>query len=224
MAAAPAVEQFAPAPTEWERRGDVGFFAGYYQTLKREMLTPDPFWRSVRPDGSLWDALAFAWIAWAVNWVLASPLQWFWFKLQTMSTLGSSTADAQVRQIFEWIASPVVLAAWIVGGVLLYPVFFLISAGIFHLGCLLFGAGKSGFGATARALGYATGPSLLAWVPCVGFVAGIYGLVLEFWGLTRIHRTEVWRPIVGYLVISVLLSCCLCGLPIAIIGAIGGLK
>ncbi len=225
MAAAPPVPQFVPEPTDWERRGEVGSFAGYFRTLKRELFSPDPFWRSVRPDGSLWDALSFGWITTAVYVVLASPLTWLQFHFQTRSALEAPGMEPQLRQLFELFGDP----RWLFGlmgvGLVLYPLGFIISAAFLHVALLIFGGAKSGFTATARVIGYSTGPMIVGWVPCLGGIVGpVYNLVLEIWGLARIHRTDVWRPIVAYLALLFVVLCCICGLVFAAIGAAGGFK
>lgn len=225
VAAAPPVEQFNPVPTDWERRGEVGFFAGYFRTLKRELFSPDPFWRSVRPDGSLWDALSFGWLTTAVYLVLSSPLTWLQFQFQTRSLFESPGMEPEVQEIFQRFTDP----RWLFGGMalvlLLYPISFFISAAVLHVACLIFGAARSGFTATARAIGYSTAPLIVGWVPCLGgIVAGVYNLVLEIWGLARIHRTDVWRPIVAYLTLLLVAVCCTCGIIFAVIGAAGGFK
>ncbi|MHB8875334.1 MAG: hypothetical protein ACYC8T_16740, partial [Myxococcaceae bacterium] len=59
-------------------------------------------------------------------------------------------------------------------------------------------------------------PSVVAWVPMVGgLVAGIYGLVLEVWGISRVQEASVGRSVGAILVIPLLLLFCGCGIFIA---------
>jgi hypothetical protein len=225
VAAAPPAPQFNPEPTDWERRGEVGLLRGYFGTWKRELFSPDPFWRSVRPDGSLWDAISFGWITSLVYALPAALVSWGQVQLQTQSAFGNPGLEGPLREFVQLSRDPRWLFGSMAATLVFYPATFLISAAIFHVLCLIFGAGKNGFTATARVFGYASAPMLVGWVPCLGpIVAGLYSLVLQIWGLTRIHRTDVWRPIVAYVVLILLSVCCACGIVFAAIGAADGFK
>lgn len=199
---------FDPQPTDWERRAELGVFAGFFGTLKKSLFSPDPFWRSVRPDGSLWDALSYAWINNAIYALLAMPIA----ALQMRMSMGDLPRDTpQAEEVARFFAAFMTVQNMAVLGVVLAvlaPVLVLINSAVFHLALLMVGGAKSGFGATVRALSYGSGPWLLSWVPCLNFFAALYGLVLQIWGLVRLHRTDVWRPIVGLLLLSVILGCC----------------
>src|SRR5437016_86508 len=67
---APSLRQ----PTPWERRRELGFFRGYFETWKGAMAS-DAFWSSVKPDGPVKDALLYAWLTVAVQVVLLAPIQ-----------------------------------------------------------------------------------------------------------------------------------------------------
>ena len=46
-----ALGAVARVPTPWERRAEIGALRGLWETWKLAMFKPDPFFRSVQPDG-----------------------------------------------------------------------------------------------------------------------------------------------------------------------------
>jgi hypothetical protein len=64
---------------------------------------------------------------------------------------------------------------------------------LLHLFLALFGGANQGLTVTLRVVAYAQAPVILAVVPLLGCVGGIWGLVLYIVGLAAAHRTETWR-------------------------------
>ncbi|MDY7227511.1 Yip1 family protein [Hyalangium rubrum] len=205
------------APTPWERRGELGFVQAVWQTLKQTMLHPDTFWSSVRPEAPWVDAMLYGWMLTVVGAVLQVP-----FNMLTFSTMRRQMESAmaaggptppEFERVMGWVSDN---AAGLSGGfalatIVLYPLSFVLSGAVIHLGCLIFGANRNGFGATLRVVGYSSAPVLLAWVPAVGGAAGLYVLVLEIWGIYKVQETTVGRAIGGVLSLTVGLVCCSCG-------------
>jgi hypothetical protein len=198
-------------PTPWERRGELGFFQGYWETWKAVMIAPEKFWDRTTPHGSAWDALAFGWIATAINSLLSLPFQLMQSTAQLRPMLDQMKATPEMERMMLWFFEGTGRFALLLGSLALYPVLFIIGAAFTHLMCMLFGVSRNGFTATVRALGYAAAPSALAWVPCVGAGAFIYTIVLDIWGLARLHRSTYGRAAAAVLAPIVLLFCCCCG-------------
>jgi hypothetical protein len=119
----------------------------------------------------------------------------------------------EVRDIAEALfGNPVAIGVGVlISLVVLYPLTFLINVVIIHLGCLIFGAAKNGFNATARVVAYASAPAVVGWVPCIGTLAALYVIVLEVWGISRVQETSVARAVGGVLFILVLFICLCAG-------------
>ncbi|MFL5358580.1 YIP1 family protein [Archangium sp.] len=204
-------------PTPWERRSELGLVQGYWETWKTVMFNPEKFWNRASPQGSLWDALSFAWIVVAINSLLSLPFQFLQSPAQFQRMLDQMNSRTnmtpEMERMMTWFFAGSGRFALLVGGLLLYPLGFVIGAAITHLMCLLLGMSRNGFTATARAYGYASAPAVLTWVPCVGPIASfIYTLVLYVWGLARMQRASYGRSAVAVLGPIVLLFCCCCGL------------
>jgi hypothetical protein len=219
----PGGESAAEEPTAWERRGELGLFTAYWQTWKGIVLSPDKFWERVRPQGSLWDALAFSWIASGLSTLISLPLQLLQGSGQMREALERmNNLPPDVREsLISFFAGGGQLGLAL-GGLLLYPVTFIITTGIVHLFCLLFGVAQNGFNATARAVGYATAPLLLSWVPCVNMGLAVYVIVLEVWGLARLQRTTYGRAAAAVLTPYGLLLCCCCSVVLAAAASFAG--
>ncbi len=66
-----------------------------------------------------------------------------------------------------------------------------IGAGVYHLFVLLFvRPANAGFEATFRVVSYASVVLLVSWIPIVGIVALIYGVILHILGIREVHSTS----------------------------------
>jgi hypothetical protein len=211
---------FGPGPalredTPWERRASIGWFRGLFETWKRTLFTPQAFWASVKPDGSWTDALIYGWILATISILLSAPLgplglggAWVQSALSRMDDLPPGAREA-IRSYLSG-ASAVQLGC----SVFLYPLFAIIGAALLHLFCMLFGASKNGFYATLRVLMYAGATHVFSPIPCVGFLAGLYGGVLLILGLASVQQTSLGRATAA--VVAPFLLCC--GLVVAAFG------
>ncbi len=202
-------------PTPWERRGEVGLLTGYWETWKGVVFSPDKFWERVQPQGSLWDALAFAWIASAISTLMGLPLQLVQGSGQLQQALDKmNNIPPEVREsLLSFFGGGGQLGLALVS-LLFFPVSFFIGAGIVHLFCMIFGLAQNGFNATARAVGYAMAPLVLSWVPCVNLFLVVYILVLEVWGLAKLQRGTYGKAAAAVLTPYVVMCCCFCTLGI----------
>jgi hypothetical protein len=112
---------------------------------------------------------------------------------------------------------------WMIMGVviifmpLLLAIGLFLSAGIVHLGLMIFGAARGGFETTFRVLAYTQGAaSVLQLLPmCGGLLYSVWYFVSATIGLIKAHRADSWRVILA--VLLPLLVCC--GLLMTLFGA-----
>lgn len=215
-------------PTPWERRAEQGFFSGLWQTWKRTMLGPEKFWAALRPDGPVGDAFLYYWLLAAAATVMAFLLQ-----LAQLGSVVGRFKEAYSRmervppelerifRVLEEHSGVLLLAGAIFAIVIFYPLFFLIQSVLIHLGALLFGAARNGFGATGRVVAYASAPALLGWFPLCGCLFWVYVLVLQCWGLMKAQQTTLARAIAA-VVVPPLLLLCLCGVLFGLVRVAAG--
>jgi hypothetical protein len=212
MGPGPAVREDTP----WERRATVGFFTGLFETWKRTIFSPQHFWPSVKPGGSWIDALLYAWIMFTLGRLISAPLGRLGFGrfgyeqvqqvLEQMQQL-----PPESREMIRQFVTGTTGVAQLVASVILYPLGIIIGAAILHLCCLLFGAAKSGYYATFRVVGYAAATTVISGtVPCLGFLAFLYGLILMVLGIASVQETTLGKAAGAVLLPFVLLLCCGC--------------
>lgn len=196
--------------TPWERRATVGWAKGLFETWKRTVLTPQAFWASVKPNGSWTDALLYAWILTAIGTLIALPFSAF-------SQFGMQSLFDQMGDLPPGVRDALRNSSGTRGyqlvGVVLYPLILILVTAIWHLFCMLFGVAKNGYYATLRVWAYASVASVVAGIPCLGALAGLYGLVLVILGLSSVQEASLGRAAAAVLV-PLLLVCC-CGVAVA---------
>ena len=206
--------------TPWERRKELGFFPGFFETWKRSVLSPQSFFPTVRPDVPWSEALFYAWVIHAIDVALAAPLVGLgFFRSSLPSGFGS---DPQAEQVMRAFSGGFGIGSLVVS-LLVYPLIVLAGSAIIHLVAMLFGAARNGYGGTVRAVCYAAGPNILSFVPCFGVLAGIYTLVLTIFGISSLQETSMGKA-AGIVLLPILLVGCCCGfLASALIAAIAGM-
>jgi hypothetical protein len=208
---------FGPGPaaredTPWERRATVGWLTGLWETWKRTLFSPQAFWASVKPNGSWTDALIYAWILFAVGLLLSAP-----FSSLGLGRWGYQAALEQMQQLPPNVREMMRNYGAGLGGLqlvfsgFLYPLGLIIYAALLHLFCMLFGVSKNGYYATFRVAAYASATNIVGMLPCLGFLAAIYGLVLTILGLASVQETTLGRAAAAVLAPVFLLFCCVCG-------------
>jgi len=206
--------------TPWERRKEIGVVRGLIETWKRSVLSPQTFFPTVRPDVPWSEALYYAWIIHAITVAVGLPFVGLgMFRPTFPQNFG---ADPQVESAMRAFSGGLGVGS-LLASLIIYPLVVLAGAGILHLVAMLFGSAPNGYGATVRALCYAAGPNLLGIIPCFGFLAGLYGLVLAIFGISSLQETSMGKAAGIVLLPLVVLGCC-CGLLFsAFIAAIAGL-
>lgn len=215
------VQSAGYTPTPWERRAELGFFQGLFQTFKKTLLEPATFWPSVPPDGPMGDALVYSWLLAAATAILTIPMTWLNFAQMQTSMKDLSSAMSQMKEIAELFErfgeAPLLFAIGVaVFTILFFPVGLVIGAGLTTLGGMLFGANDRGFNATFRAVAYAQAPNVFSLVPVAGpLVATVWTVVSEVWAIKDMQKTSVMRAIGAVLWFAVFTCCCLGVLGIA---------
>jgi len=205
-------------PTAWEERGQRGWLMGFGITLKDSLVAPDRFWREMSPTRPWTEAMFFAWICTAIGSLLGLPLSLLQLGMR-QDPAALAGLPEELRAYFEAFSEPGNILGWTIGSLILYPVFFIIFAAILHVLCMLFGAGNNGFGATARAMGFAAGPLIISGIPCLNMAGIVYSLVLTVWGISATQRTDWWRPFAVLLVLTLVFCCCFGVVVAALVGA-----
>jgi hypothetical protein len=204
--------------TPWERRREVGAVKGFFETWKLSVLSPQRFFPTVRPDVPWTEALFYGWIVHAITVVLTLPFVGLGMaSMMLPQNLPSDFSSEQMETIRRVIAGGVGIGP-VLGTLVLYPLLVIIGAAILHLFAMIFGAAKNGWGATVRALCYASGPNVFTIIPCVGLLAAIYVVVLEVLALMGLQETTVGKA-VAIVLAPVILACC-CGI-LAVFGIAG---
>ncbi|MGI5861929.1 MAG: YIP1 family protein [Myxococcales bacterium] len=220
-AAGPWQSAEAPlGPTPWEERATRGFFAAYAETLKRSFVAPVEFFGSMRVD-NMNGAISFYWL----NTAIGAIVGYFWQALFAVAGSGTNVslpAEHPFAQYADFQPGPLFYLGMGVAAAAFAPVALFISAGIYHLGAMLFKTANNGFNATVRSVAYASGPALLAIVPFCGSAAGgLWTLALVVIGLWKTQRGSLGGAVGAVLVPIVVVACCVCA-SVGAAAAVGG--
>jgi hypothetical protein len=79
-------------------------------------------------------------------------------------------------------------------------VFSFIGAGILHFIAQQFFGGKGSYEGMYRVVAYAGVVNLLAWIPIVGFLAGLYGFYLQIVGVEKVQQVTTGQAVVTILI------------------------
>lgn len=238
----PAPEDSAPVePTPWERRHELGFFKALIDTAILSVKSSDSFFGRMPRDNSN-GAISYYWIICGFSSVMttlwsrltntfmpisaqkAEQLQ----SLQAMSDMAKSSGNG-LLSFFSDVALGMIpgasggnavlgMTCMALGSFIMVPIIMLMHAACLHLCCLIVGAGKSGFSATLRAVGYACAPMLASVIPvCGNVIGGMATIVFTVIGLSKLHGVSKGRAAVAFL-LPVILACCLGALAAIVVG------
>jgi hypothetical protein len=194
----------------------MGLVSAFWAQTKLGTLEPRKYIASIGPQGAVMPAFLYGWLMATVVGVLGVPYNAFSFwsqgaqMKQAFSSLGSSAASMQfVADLYAWLAEHPFAAAGGVAvyAVVVYPIGFLISVGLTHVGLLAVGGRNHPIAATMRVVGYSQAPNLLLAIPVVGGFAAIYTLVIFIWALREVQQTSTVRASVAVLWPTVVLVC-----------------
>lgn len=169
----------------WERLDTYGFFPGLWETIKRAMLQPAAFFRSMPVGGGQIKPLIF--------YLLIAVFQIVMQMLWDMTGVG---ADATGEAGLAGISAIMLLAIY----PLLLTVMLYLMAALVHVCLHIVGVVTRGFEGTFRALTYGSAPMVMVLVPMVGpLIGAIWSLVVTFLGYKHIHRTTTGKVLLAML-------------------------
>ncbi|MDR0964989.1 MAG: YIP1 family protein, partial [Myxococcales bacterium] len=229
------------SPTPWERRAELGFFKGLFDTIAMSVKNPVGFFSSM-PTHDAKGAITYYWlIAGAAT--LAAGLSG---QLVSVVTGADQTnreqldelagmldqMDEAIRPFFEGAyrflelstTPSMVLVGMLIGALLFTPLNLVIYAGVYHVCAMLVGAARNGFNATLRALGYSATPLLLCFLPGCGMFFGSIGwFAFAIIGIARLQQVSYGKAAIVVFLMPALFCCfCMCALSMGL-GALGAL-
>jgi hypothetical protein len=208
----------------WEQRQSTRWVEAYVQTLKQVVFEPAAFFAGAGPSRGVASPLLFAWLTAVLGSLPELALRLLVpggaAERFVETLLSSPTLDEPTRRLLssfaEYGSSKAGAVASTVGLWFAFPVYFLVLAGVLHVSALVCGAGKQGFEATLRALGYGWAPLLLTVVPCL---PALYATVLWGMGLQQLQRTTTGRATAALLLPGALVALCCCGVSLVAMAA-----
>jgi hypothetical protein len=220
----PQAEGAAPEPgTPWERRAELGFWRGWWETVVQVLFEPGRLFRSARLDRGAAQT-GFAVLTVGVPWFIGQMLDRFLVRPWTQHLIEKLGGAGPFAPLLQKIAaagndnSPraTLLVAMLTPVLVLAGLY--LSAAVTHFAALLLGQAKRGFGATFAACAYASTPLLLTALPGCGAPVGfIWTAVLTGVGLKETHRIAPGGAAAAVLAPYALLCCAAC-----VLGALGG--
>lgn len=194
----------------WENRERTGFMPALVATVKESMTAPSEFFAATPVEGGLTGPLVYGATLGTLGVILAQVWSILWELVKMGGLIAASSAEADPTGLMAGGAFGLVAAAVIL---ILSPVFAILglffNSGVTHLALILLGGNNKGFEATFRAISYAQGPQLLNIVPVLGgVIGGIWALVIEIIGLSKLQGIEGWRATVAVLLFPCV--CCVC--------------
>lgn len=202
----------------WERRADLGVVPAIIETTKEVLARPSETFAAMPKTGgiggSLLYSIAVAWVTTAV--AFGYQGLWAYLNPEEFQKQLESMGQASVELGFFWMIMGVV----IVFLPLFLAIGLFVSAGVVHLGLMVFGGARNGFEATLRVLAYTQGAtSVLQLIPmCGGLLYSVWYFVSGVIGLIKVHEADPWRVILAVL-LPFLLCCGLIFFFIAAAGA-----
>jgi hypothetical protein len=213
--AAPALPVAAGIP--WERRGEIGFFPGLFETIRAVLLEPSKAFSAMPLTGGLGAPLFFFVLVGSIGGLAG-------FVYQAVLNSINPSATPQDQAMMAMLGSTAVIGGSImIMPILLAAVAFVTSA-LIHLALMVIGGANRPFEATFRVVCYSGGATaVLQLLPvCGAFAATIWNFILMVIGISAVHKIGTGRAAVAVLLPT--LVCCglLLAAVFALIAAAGG--
>ena len=200
---------------------------GFWDKVKSFMASPSAAFDGVRDEG--WGtsygfyakllvifAVPFFIMLVAIGWWMISMI----FGLFTsMLTAFGVPAEAIPIDLLKLLAIPIDLLSYgvvsnvlgimaaimfisiIIGGL----IGILVGSGWMHIWVYLCG-GRKGVGQTIKAMAYGSTPSLLfGWIPFIGFIFGIWSMIVSIIGIRQLHEISTGRAVLAYLLGAIII-------------------
>lgn len=193
----------------WEDRARLGFWKGFWETVKAIFSQPVEFFQRISPTGNLGSALGFGVLTGSVGMVMSI----FWQIVMHMLQTTIMFSFLPHNNAFPAIIGQTFFILWIIGFAVTSPLWVLIGifiwSAIIHFFLWIVGGAQKGFESTVRTICYSHAVMIIMIVPiCGGWVAGIWSLVLRIIGLKELHQTSYGKSIAANLLPMVLCCCC----------------
>jgi hypothetical protein len=202
----------------WERRAEIGFFPGLFETIRAVLLEPSKTFSAMPITGGLGAPLFFFVLVGSVG-----GLAGFVYQAVLNSINPSSTPqDAAMMALLG--STAVIGGSIMVMPILLAAVAFITSAMI-HLALMVVGAANRPFEATFRVVCYSGGATaVLQLLPvCGAFAATIWNFIVVVIGISAVHKIGTGRAAVAVLLPTLLCCGLILAAVFALIAAAGGL-
>jgi hypothetical protein len=207
----------AEASTEfhWENRNQVGFFRGFWESVKLSMVEPQRFFGSVPAGGDYVNPLLYGMICICIGFIFSAFYQVLFQSFGVF--LGLLTHQPPREIAFGFGASVAIAAAIVVSSPVAAFIHLFLYTAVYHLFLWILGGNRKGFEATFRAFAYSQGPQLLQIIPFLGSLATfIWHIVLFIIGLKKLHQASTGQAVATVFLPLVLL----CGLTFLLIAGI----
>lgn len=168
----------ASAGGEFDYRDPIQSFV---TTVRRLVLEPVAFFRSMTPQGDFVNPLLFALICWEISAIIGGFLS----VLGSVVGLGVRSVGEAIVGFFASLVLTPILAAVVLA----------IAAGIIHLLVMLIARPMgTSFETTFRVVAYADVAMLVTWIPILGaLVGGVWYTVLSIFGVREAHHTSTGK-------------------------------
>jgi hypothetical protein len=215
----------APAPTvpavvgiPWERRAEIGFFPGLFETIRAVLLEPSKAFGGMPITGGLGAPLFFFVLVGSIGGLAG-------FVYQAVLNSISPASTPQDEAMMALLGSTAVIG----GSIMIMPVILaavaFVTSGLIHLALMVIGGANRPFEATFRVVSYSGGATaVLQLLPvCGAFAATIWNFIVMVIGISTVHKIGTGRAAVAVLLPT--LVCCglILAAVFALVAAAGGM-
>lgn len=216
VAAAPALPATDGIP--WERRAEIGFFPGLFETIRVVLLEPSKAFGAMPITGGLGAPLFFFVLVGSIGGLAG-------FVYQAVLNSINPASTPQDEAMMALLGSTAVIG----GSIMIMPVLLaavaFVTSGLIHLALMIIGGANRPFEATFRVVSYAGGATaVLQLLPvCGAFAATIWNFIVMVIGISAVHKIGTGRAAVAVLLPT--LVCCglILAAVFALIAAAGGM-
>ncbi|MGA1539550.1 MAG: YIP1 family protein [Chthoniobacterales bacterium] len=215
----------APAPPvpavvgiPWERRAEIGFFPGLFETIRAVLLEPSKAFGGMPITGGLGAPLFFFVLVGSIGGLAG-------FVYQAVLNSISPASTPQDEAMMALLGSTAVIG----GSIMIMPVILaavaFVTSGLIHLALMVIGGANRPVEATFRVVSYSGGATaVLQLLPvCGAFAATIWNFIVMVIGISTVHKIGTGRAAVAVLLPT--LVCCglILAAVFALVAAAGGM-
>jgi hypothetical protein len=202
----------------WERRAEIGFFPGLFETIRAVLLEPSKAFSAMPITGGLGAPLFFFVLVGSIGGLAGFVYQ------AVLNSINPSTS-AQDQAMMALLGSTAVIG----GSIMIMPVLLaavaFVTAALIHLALMVLGGANRPFEATFRVVSYSGGSTaVLQLLPvCGAFAATIWNFVIMVIGISAVHKIGTGRAAVAVLLPTLICCGLILAAVFALIAAAGGL-